>query len=181
MANATLQAALEEAWASAPDDVIVLETLEIMHDTLTTPIRLVRWPVVDSQPVIFKLRLEATAPIDGGEVVEFIGAPFEITLPDQEMGTIGSFTISIDGVDDLLDEYMRNAALSGGVISAVFREYIKEMADEGPGTVWSGIELSSPRVEGMTFVVEGAVLNWMQRAYGSLYTAMQYPGLVAGR
>jgi len=43
------------------------------------------------------------------------------------------------------------------------------------------IELVNPRLEGMSFVVEGAVLNWMFLPFGRIYRAIDYPALVVGR
>lgn len=176
-----LKQAIEEAYASAPQDVITLDTLEIHHKSFDTPIRICRWPVVDSTPILFQMKLEELAPVDPGKVVEFIGAPFEIVFPEKSSDTAGTLTIRVDGVEDRLDEYMENAALSGGAISAIYREYIKGQELDGPGSVWAGFELTNPRLEGMTFIIDGAVLNWVQRPFGSIYTALQYPALVVAR
>lgn len=177
----TIVDAIEEAYASAPADVVVLEALEIHHRTFLSPVRIVRWPVLGPQPEIFLLKLEASAPANPGEIVEFIGAPFSMTYPEKSADGAGSITIRIDGVDDVLDDYLKNAAIGGGAITAVYREFIKDLTGQGPGSVWYGLEMHSPRMEGMTFVIEGAVLNWTMRSYGTIYTAMGYPGLVIGR
>jgi hypothetical protein len=176
-----IQAAIDEAIASAPADLIVLDTLEVHHRTFETPIRVCRWPYVGPEPELFHLRLEDTAPVNPGEVVEFIGAPFELSLPEKNAEIPGTFTIRIDGINDQLDEYMKNAALDGGTITAIYRQYLKGCEEDGPGAVWAGIELVSPRLEGMTFVIEGAVLTWMSKSFGEIYTAIDYPGLVVGR
>ena len=173
--------AIEEAYASAPQDIIILETLEVNHESFDEPIRIVRWPVTADNLTKFTLRLEETAPVNAGELVEFIGAPFELVRPEKDSNNPGTFTIRIDGIDDHLDEYMKNAAIDGGIITATFREYVQGRETEGPGTVWYGIELISPRLEGLTFVIEGAILHWMFRPFGELYRAINYPALVAGR
>jgi hypothetical protein len=75
-------AALAEAYAAAPQDVDVLDTLELRHPALVdalgapSPIRLVR----DHRD--WQLQLEAGAPLDGGEVVTFVKLGFDIDLPD---------------------------------------------------------------------------------------------------
>ena len=181
MSDDRIRKALEEAYASAPQDLIVLDTLEVHHKTFTTPVRVVRWPMTGNEPEMFTLRLENTAPVDPGAMVEFIAAPFELTLPEKDSENPGSFVVRIDGIDDQLDEYMKNAAIGGGTITAIYREYIQGMENDGPGTVWAGIELTNPRLEGMTFVIDGAVLNWVFRPFGRPYRAIDYPGLVAGR
>jgi hypothetical protein len=77
---------------------------------------------------------------------------------------------------------MHNAALGGGKITAVYREYIKgdEQLD-GPASVWPAMVLSSPRLEGMTFVMSGTIMDWMFRAFGRLMLPGDYPGIVVGR
>jgi hypothetical protein len=176
-----LDQAIAEAYASAPQDTIVLHTLEINHHTLTTPIRVVRWPVLDNDPTVFHCKLEADAPYDPGEVVDFIGLPLEIVSPAQSTDNPGSFQIRVDNVGDTLDEYLENAALSGGKITAIYRKFLKGSEGDGPRSVWPGIQISSPRMEGQTLVVSGAVLDWMQRPFGRLYAPARYPQLVRSR
>jgi len=176
-----IQEAMNEAYASAPADVIVLDTLEVHHRTLEVPIRVVRCPHLGPEPRMFNLKLEDNAPVNAGESVEFIGAPFELSLPEKNSENPGTFTIRIDGIDDSLDEYLRNAAVDGGAMTAIYRQYVQGFEADGPGVVWGGIELVNPRLEGMTFVVEGAVLNWMFLPFGRIYRAIDYPGLVVGR
>ena len=182
MSNKTVEQALAEAYASAPQELIVLDTLEIHHRTFDVPIRIVRWPVTGPKPDMFKLRLDNKAPQDPGKIVDFVGCPFELVPPAQSTDeVIGSFQLKIDNMDDLLDEYLENAALDGGIITGIYRTYVKGLENEGPSSVWSGLEFDDPRFDGMTFVISAAVVRWAQRPYGKLYTALEYPALVTGR
>ena len=176
-----VQEALEEAHASAPSDVIVYHTIEVMHPTFLEPIRVVRHPVVGEHPEIFKLRLESTAPINAGEVVDFIGAPFELVLPEQNSDVTGTFTFRVDGINDEMDQYMQVAAVSGEILLMNYREFVKGHELDGPGSVWRDIQLKNPRVEGLSFLIDGAILDWMDKPYGELYRAIDYPALVSGR
>lgn len=177
-----VEQALAEAYASAPQELIVLDTLEIHHRTFDVPIRIVRWPVTGPKPDIFNLKLDNKAPQDPGRVVQFIGCPFELVPPSQNADeVIGTFSLKVDNMDDLLDEYLENAAVDGGIITGIYRTYIKGMELEGPSSVFSGLEFEDPRFEGMTFVINAAVVRWAQRAYGKIYTALEYPALVSGR
>lgn len=180
--NQDIEAALKEAYASAPQDLIPLDTLEVYHRSFDTPIRVVRWPITGPEPDIFKLRLESNAPVNPGKVVDFIGAPFEMKVPELSLqDVVGSFEIRIDFIGDYLDRHMEAAALDGGIITGTYRTYIKGMEDQGPSSKWSDLEFEAPRFEGMTFVINAATLRWAVRPYGQLYTAMEYPALVAGR
>ena len=173
--------ALAEAYACAPQDVIVLHSLEVNHFTFTEPVRVIRWPVTGPEPERFICLLEDDAPYDPARAVTFIGAPFEVTLPEKSTESIGQFTIRIDNVGDLLDEYLENAAMSGGKITAIYREFLKGQEMDGPASVWAGITLHSPRMEGQTLFMDGAMLDWVFRAHGEVYKPEDYPGIVAGR
>jgi hypothetical protein len=111
--DTTLKKAIEEAYASAPQDVIALHSLEINHKTFTDPIRIIRWPVVGPASERFKCLIEPDALYSPNQVVEFIGAPYETLLPEKDTENPGQFKLSVEGVGDLFDEYMHNAALEG--------------------------------------------------------------------
>lgn len=174
-------AAIAEAYASAPQDRIVLHTLEINHRSFPEPVRAVRWPVTDNEPTVFRCLLEDTAPYTPGQVVDFIGVPFDIVLPSKSTESAGQFQIRIDNIGDALDDYLENAALGGGQITAIYREYIKGDEHNGPRTVWEGIKINSPRMEGSTVSSEGAVMDWLEKPYSYLYTPENSPALVRSR
>jgi hypothetical protein len=179
--NELLQQAIAEAYASAPQDEIVLHTLEINHKSFTQPIRVVRYPVSGPEPERFNCLLEADAPYNPGQVVEFIGLPFELTLPEKDTESPGQFTIRVDNVGDALDEYLENAALGGSKITAIYREYIKGREADGPAQIWQSITLHSPRQEGQSIIMDGAVIDWMFKKFGRLYKVRDYPALALGR
>ena len=176
-----LEAALAEAYASAPSSVIILHSLEINHYTFTEPLRAVRWPVSGPVPDEFFLKLEDDAPYNPGAVVRFLGIPFDIVQPDKDTDSIGQFKVSFDSVEDRIDEYLTNAALGGGKISAIYREYIKGEELEGPAAVWQGMTFTNPRMEGQTITMDGVVLDWLTRGWSGLYLAGDYPALVTNR
>ena len=81
MPNDTLSLALREAYASAPSDVVILHTLELRHPSFVDD---------DSQPIAIRVvrdnqnltaRMEATAPLNAFEMVEFIAMGFDLELP----------------------------------------------------------------------------------------------------
>jgi hypothetical protein len=113
--------------------------------------------------------------------VEYFGAPFEVVPPEKETENIVTFSLRVDNIGDLLDEYLENAALFGGKITAIYREFLKGQELDGPASVWPGITLQSPRMEGQTLIMDGAVLDWVFRKFGPLYLPGNYPGIIAGR
>lgn len=175
-----LEEAIAEAYASAPQDVHILHTVEIHHRTFTAPVRLVRHPLEGPKPREFRMRLEDAARYNPGQVVTFLGVPFELVRPEKSGDTPGEFTFKVARINDLLDEELENAALEGGVIEAVYREYREGDELQGPASYWPGIHMRSPTVDPKSgdLVVTGTVLDWLNRKYGRLYTPGAYPGLV---
>ena len=176
----TLQEAMDEAYASASTDWIPLDAMEINHQAFTRPLRVVRWPVTGPEPTIFTCRHEDDAELDPGAEVEYVGFPFEMTLPESSQGTEGLFKFKVAAFDGL-DAELRAAALGHGVISATYRRWIKGRELEGPANSWPGITISNPRREGGDVVADGTVLGWMRKPFGWLYLPIDYPALVAGR
>lgn len=181
---ATIEEAWAEAIASAPHDTIILHTLEINHKAFTTPLRVCRWPVTGNEPERFACLLEADAPFNPNEIVEYIGLPFQLVLPDLNAEEVGGISIRMENVggelDDTgrsLDDYLESAALDGGKITAVYREFIKGREKEGPASVWWDIKIVNPHLEGQALVADGSVLDWTNRVVSKHYTLEDYPAL----
>jgi hypothetical protein len=128
MPDPALSAALREAYASAPDDAVVLHTIELWHPAFSLPIRVVRdWAALDA-------RLEADAPRDAGALVTFTGYPFEVLPPDQQFEALPEVRIEIDNVSrDILAEIDR-AVLDDRPVELIYRQYLAATATDGPET-----------------------------------------------
>ena len=166
-----LQQAIAEAYACAPQDVLILHTLEINHKTFSQPARVARWSGVGPEVEVFRCRLEDNAPYNPGEVAEFVGLPFEMVPPEKSESTPGEISLRVCGIGYELDNDLEAAALGGSAITCIYRSYIHGEELKGPAEVWPGITLTGPSSE-------GAVLNWINRKYGRKYTPEGYPGLV---
>lgn len=173
--------ALFECYASAAQDTIILYTLEINHPTFLQPARICRWSAASPEPEKFLCKLEDTAPYDPGEVVEFIGLPFDVKLPDKTSDNAGEFQFKFSGIGFEIDANLENAALYGGKITTIFREYIKGRELEGPETVFAGIDIKSPTIDALTgdVTANGSLFDWINRTYGYNYTPGKYPALVS--
>lgn len=178
--TSALHEAITEAWASAPDSVITLDCLEIDHHEFTEPLRVVRWPVTGPELERFFLKHEDNAPLDPGQIVEYAGFPWEITMPESSTNARGAFNIRVALYNDF-DKYLEAAAMGGGIIRATYRQYIKGREAEGPAVVWPGIEILSPRREGGSIIADGGILRFMSKPYGNIYLPHEYPALVMGR
>ncbi len=176
----TLDEAIAEAYASAPDTGIVLDCMEIDHPVFTRPARVVNWPVTGPEPERFHLLHEPDAPIDPNQTVEYIGLPFEGILPDQTESSLGMFKIRFSPNDDF-DQYLEQAAMSNGIIKATYRQYLQGREMEGPAACWYDLTITSPRREGGMIIADATVLVWAGNPYGDLYTPSGYPAMVPGR
>jgi hypothetical protein len=176
----TLREAIEEAYASVSYDEIPLHGMEINHPSFTEPLRVIRWPVTGPEPDYFDCLHEEDAPHAPGEIVKYVGFPFELSLPESSTNTEGSFRFKIEIYNDF-DQYLYQAALNPGIITAIYRQYVKGREAEGPAAIWAGITISNPRREGADVIADGTILGWVKKAYGKLYLPIDYPALVQGR
>lgn len=174
-----LAQAVLESYASAVQDIIILYTLEFHHKAFSEPARVCRWSAACKEPERFYCKLEADAPFNPGEVVEFIGCPFELQFPDKTQENAGEFQFRIAGVGYELDADLEAAALSGGKISAILRIYVKGHELDGPEEVWGGINIKSPTIDATTSDVTatGSLFDWINRTFGYNYTPGKYPAL----
>jgi hypothetical protein len=118
MTDATLSAAIQEAYASAPVDEVIYHTLELHHPAFSTPIRVVRgWEDVNAT-------LEATAPEDPSTLVTFVAFPFEFIKPEVTPNGVPQIIIEIDNVSREILAAIESTVGSTAQIQVIYREYI---------------------------------------------------------
>lgn len=119
MTDTTLSDAIKEAYASAPDNVVILHTLELLHPAFTQPIRVVR----DHQDLT--ATLEASAPADAGMPVLFVGFAFDLVLPEMsEKTALPQIIVTIDNVDREIVANIEAAMTTQDVIQIIYRPYL---------------------------------------------------------
>jgi len=139
---ASMNDALKEAYASAQtgDNDVVLHTLELQHssfvntsgnsDGVYTALRVVR----DYRNHFFYLEGDTnTAGVDAGELVEFVGYPFNFTLPDVRETGVPQLRIEIDNAGRLVTKYLERAILSVEPVIVVYRPYL---SGQDEGNIW---------------------------------------------
>jgi hypothetical protein len=108
----SLSDAAAEAMATAPVDDPYLYTLEITHEDLAAPIRL----VLNSSNIT--ATLEADAPFNAGAAVEFTAIDLGLHLPEESDGQAGPPTrFWIDGVSAIVATALEPAAESLAPVS----------------------------------------------------------------
>ena len=123
---ATYEEALKEAFASAPICEIIYHCLEINHPDFTQPIR-----IVQGNDNVFA-RLEADAPIDSGEIVEFIGAPWDMKPPAVQEDRMPELELSFDNVSREITRYLSLASVGGQPLKVIYRIYTTSTLEIAP-------------------------------------------------
>lgn len=122
--------ALQEAYASAPTDEVILSTLEIRHPSFTDgAIRVVMdhgdmFTIESVDTWGHYMKLENTAPVQAGQTVFFQACMFKITLPEQRDGALPSVNIELDNVTREMMQYLDDAIGQRAPIEITYREYL---------------------------------------------------------
>lgn len=137
MPDPLVSAALAEAYASAPDGAVVLDTLEIWHPAFTQALRI----VADDRAL--DARLEADAPREGGEVVSFIPLGFRLRPPEAIAEAPGVLEAEIDATGREILVELEAAAVSLDPVEVIWRRFVAAAALDGPDYVVGGLTVRS--------------------------------------
>ena len=205
MPDPSLSAAIREAYASAPSDVVTLHTMELRHPTFDAPIRVVlnypdiaTWlalnpvavqavldalppPDADGDPrdgVGLVARLEATAPANPGQMVAFVAMAFEFELPPVESVAVPEIMLAMDSVGREISDQLELAAISTDKIEVTYRPYLSTDI-EGP-EMDPPLTMTLSDVEANPLRVTGRarLIDFGGKAFpAELYTAKRFPSL----
>lgn len=185
MPDNNLSKAIEEAYASAPVDSVILATIELRHSAFVdgngdpAPIRV----IADYRD--WTGRLEATAPLNAGEFVNFTAYAFEVTFPSVEDGAQPELEIKIDNVSQEIIKQIDLAAVSSEKVELTARLFLTSDVDingyfNGPQND-PPIHLSINYIKADIFQVlaKASFDDISNKAFpGEDYTAATFPGLV---
>lgn len=176
----TQTAAIEEAYASAPSDVVLLETIEFRHPAF-----------VDEHDAPAALRfvndysdltatLEAGAPMNGGQAVVFTRCAFEAVLPDVNNTGATELKLRVCNATREILRYARQAASTADKLYVTYRAYLSSDLTQ-PHTkpftlVGAGIETP----DASTVQLTCSLVNLSNKKFPrENYTPRRFPGLVA--
>jgi len=108
-----MEEALKEAYASAPSDTAILETLEITHPAVGGTLYLVK------NTENLTLALE-----EGGEEVEFEACGFRMSLPAVSEDGLQELRIAIDNIDRRVSDFLSAALYSEQPVEIKYRPYL---------------------------------------------------------
>ncbi|MFH2082065.1 MAG: DUF1833 family protein [Pseudomonadota bacterium] len=174
MPDPYLSDALKEAYASAPSDEVIYHTLEFRHAAFSQPIRVVR----DNADLT--ARLEATAPVDAGAEVTFVGFAFDLVRPEMSAAGVPQCTIEIDNVSREILANVELAMTSIDPIEVTYREYLASdllgPQNDPPMT----LEIVSITADVFRVRATASFTNIGNTRFpGEDYTTDRFPGLVA--
>lgn len=168
MPDSSLSAAIEEAYASAPSDDVILHTLEFDHPDFVAPIYVVR------DRADFTATLE-----DGITSVTFVAFAFDFHLPPVEQTASPEIVIRIDNVGREIIAYLDLAAQSSDLITVTYRPYLA--SDPSAPQQDPPISLVVREVSADVFGVECRATfgDFANRKFpNAFYDAQRFPGLI---
>jgi hypothetical protein len=124
MTNQLLTQALAEAYASQPDDELVVDTLELHHPAFIDEFGQLSTVRVVNNTQNLMLGLEPDAPLNGGEMVLFRGVPYQIKAPDILKDSVPQLPITIPIVNRDLVRYVEQAISMVNPIIVYWRSYL---------------------------------------------------------
>ena len=164
MANSNLSAAISEAYASAPSDTAILNTLEIYHPDFTAPIRVVR----DNADLT--ATLEATAPNDPSAEVLFTACPFKFTMASADGQSSPAMTIEIDNTGRTLMDAIESITESLEPMRVIYRPYLSTdlsmpQFDPPLRLIFDGLKADISKVSGKAHFCNLANITFPRKTY----------------
>lgn len=173
MPDDTLSLAIQEAYASAPSNLVIYHTLEIWHPNFSTPIRVVR------DHADLTARLEASAPRDAGQTVTFVGYAFDVVPPEVTHTAVPQCVIEIDNVSRDILAHVEASMGSSELITLTYRAFLSSdltAPQNNPPLTLTVLSISAT-----VFRVRATCgfPNLANRRFPGLdYTAEVFPGLI---
>lgn len=180
MPDPTLSAALAEAYAIAPADALIAHTLEWRHrlfqNELGQPDS--AWTTTNEEDL--SARLEAGAPVRGGEVVRFRAIQFKCKLMPIETTARPQIQIEVSNITRLVARQLQRAAQDTSPVEVCYRPYLVDDLLSGPQmTDPPTFVLSEVEGDLLTLRATARITLDLERAFPSLlYTAEAFPGLI---
>lgn len=181
MPNSNLSAALKEAYASAPSDIVIIHTLEMRHPAfidvatgLPAPIRVVS----DFTPITAKL--EATAPINANQMVTFQPFAFEFTLPEVMDKGVPELSIRIDNVSR---EILKNIELAVPMLDKLevtYRAFLSNSLTFGPhNDPPLHLTITSIEADAVSVSARASIADFVNKKFPNQeYDETRFPGLI---
>jgi len=180
MPDPTVSEALAEAYAIAPDDEVVIDTLEIRHPNFVdddgNPDSI--WITTNEEEV--SAPVEDDAPVKGGQTIIWRSFAFSFALGRIEPGSGAELAFKIDNIDRRIIENLDLAVVEPTKIIMCYRPFLSTDLDGGPQMIPPpSFVLSQCSVDSFSVTGRARVALDLAGAFPRhLYTATEYPGLI---
>lgn len=165
--NDTISEALKEAYASAPSDVVYLQTIELSHPNIDDPIRL----VTDRVDHTFTLE-------DGTTTALFEAAAFAMSLPASGDNGVQQLNIQIDNVDERVSDFITSVEDSILPVKCIMRPYLANDPTTCQQIPPLTLFLSDITVNEITATGKATFADILNKAYPTeYYTRARFPSL----
>lgn len=176
----TQTAAIEEAYASAPSDVVLLETIEFRHPAFVdendapTALRFV------NDHADLTATLEATAPMNGGQAVTFFRCAFEAELPEVNNAGANELKLRVCNATREILRYARQAASTADKLYVTYRAYLSTDLSQPHTKPFTLVGSAIETPDASTVRLTCSLINLSNKKFpGETYTPRRFPGLVA--
>lgn len=140
-----LTAAMEEAYAAAPADKVILHMVSLDHVSFPSPINVIMGAETDVTVTLEDGVTQITLTADPDVVSMSRIGLFDITPPGFSDDGPTDATLRVDNVSGKLRPYLKDAMSSGSSIDVTYRSYRSDVLTV-PGEVIEGMKLKSVRL-----------------------------------
>ncbi len=180
--------ALQEAYASAPINEVILHTLELRNtsfvDDEDNPIAIRVVMAYGEETVIggeeidgYYLTLEDDAPAEAGAEVFFTGCMFGLSLPEQSQNGLPSIEITLDNVSQQISKHLEGAVGVVAPIYITYREYLLTNKT-APAFIINGLSMKRVKINGSKAVGTAQFNDLMNKSFPKkLYRPSEFRGL----
>lgn len=172
--------AIAEAYASAPEDVVILDTLEFRHPSFIDPAtsEVIAIRVVNDHTVL-RAALEADAPADPTQYVDFQPVRFGFVRPaESDSAQTPEVQITVSNVSRILIEHLDRAKESRVPIEVTYRPYLSNDLTAPHMSPPLTVTLRSVSCDVTTVTARAGFGDMNNRRFPRIdYTAARFPGL----
>ena len=178
MPDPNLTAAIKEAYASVPSDVVIMHTLSLGHpnwkDDHGAPVEL--YFIREHQA--FTAALEPDEMGNGGKVVTFQPAAFDLDLPKVDTVPMPEVIVRIDNVGGELLPWLDLAAPSKERIMLTYRPYLSNITSRPQMIPPLQLTLAEVSVTALTLQGRARLVDIGNRSFPNVdYTLEKFPSL----
>lgn len=157
---------MREAYACAPSNEVILETIQITHESIVGSIYLVR------------NRTDVVLTLETSEVVTFEGAGFRLAKPQSGENGLQELSIGVDNVDRRVSDFFKQAKNFQTPVECTYRPYLASDTSHPQMDPPLVLYLSDARVTLFEVTAKATFADLLNRKFPNKnYTRAGFPSL----